>query len=129
MSLDQIRGLSNSGKKVVQDVAGSTSGSSSNTPLDARINDLESQMIEGKLVLLDEDGKIEVEEVYDETTTYMASTRFNVNKASISVIIAYISGWWRGNKSWYEYGRKFMVEDPFNIDDFDEIQVAQMKFD
>ncbi|GKE41807.1 hypothetical protein Tco_1469091 [Tanacetum coccineum] len=55
MSLDQ-GGSSNSSKKVFQDVVGSASDSPSNTPLVARINELESQMIEGKLVLLDEDG-------------------------------------------------------------------------
>ncbi|GJV55584.1 reverse transcriptase domain-containing protein [Tanacetum coccineum] len=47
---------SSSGKKVVQDVVGSASDSPSNTPLVARINELESQMLEEKLVLLDEDG-------------------------------------------------------------------------
>ncbi|GJR20009.1 hypothetical protein Tco_0968536 [Tanacetum coccineum] len=122
--LGSNRGLSNSGKKVVQDVAGLTCGSPSNTPLVARINELESQMIEGKLVLLDEDGKplkpskstlpsssnevstkvddlvnedndSEVEEVYDETATYMAFTSFNVNKASKS-------GSGGGNKNLYE---------------------------
>ncbi|GJS02358.1 hypothetical protein Tco_0318866 [Tanacetum coccineum] len=51
------RGLSNSVKKVVQDVAGSTSSSPSNTPLVTRINGLKSQMIERTLVLLDDDGK------------------------------------------------------------------------
>ncbi|GJT43502.1 reverse transcriptase domain-containing protein [Tanacetum coccineum] len=100
-------------KKVVQDVVGSAFYSSSNTPLVTWINDLKSQMIEEKLVLLDEDGKplkpskstlpsssnvvskkvddlvnedndSEVEEVYDETATYMASMSFNVNKASKS---------------------------------------------
>ncbi|GJZ50212.1 hypothetical protein Tco_0604402 [Tanacetum coccineum] len=83
-----------------------------------------SKMIEGMLVLLDDDGKPlkpskltlpsssnvvskkvddlvnedndnEVEEVYDETTTYMASTGINVNKASKS-------GSGGGNKSLYE---------------------------
>ena len=38
-------------------MAGSASRSLSITPLVARINELESQMIEGKLVLLDDDGK------------------------------------------------------------------------
>ncbi|GJV98033.1 hypothetical protein Tco_1549610 [Tanacetum coccineum] len=104
-------GSANSGEIVVQDVAGLASGSPSNIPLVERINDLESQMIEGKLMLLDDEGKplkpskstllifsnvvsknvddlfnedddSEVEEVYDETATYMASTSFNVNKTS-----------------------------------------------
>ncbi|GKB76701.1 hypothetical protein Tco_0943596 [Tanacetum coccineum] len=43
--------------KVVQDVIGSASGNSSNSSLVARINEMESQMIEGKLVLLGDDGK------------------------------------------------------------------------
>ncbi|GJW83628.1 hypothetical protein Tco_0156773 [Tanacetum coccineum] len=51
------RGSSNSSKKVVQDVAVSASGSPSNTPLVTRINELESQMIDEKLVLLGDDGK------------------------------------------------------------------------
>ncbi|GJW86740.1 hypothetical protein Tco_0162080 [Tanacetum coccineum] len=57
---DELRsngGSSNSGKKVLQDVVGSAFGNPSNTHLVARINDLESQMIDGKLVLLDGDGK------------------------------------------------------------------------
>ncbi|GKC02948.1 ribonuclease H-like domain-containing protein, partial [Tanacetum coccineum] len=101
------------GKKVVQDVAGLASGSPSITPLVARINDLESQMIAVKLVSLEDEGKplkpckpklpsssnvvfkkvddlvnedsdSEVGEIYDETTTYMDSTSSNVNKASKS---------------------------------------------
>ncbi|GJX27976.1 hypothetical protein Tco_0236055 [Tanacetum coccineum] len=58
---DELRsngGLSNSGKKVLQNVACSTSYSPSNTPLVAMINKLESQKIEGNLVLLDDDGKL-----------------------------------------------------------------------
>ncbi|GJW03743.1 putative ribonuclease H-like domain-containing protein [Tanacetum coccineum] len=51
-------GSSNSVKKVVQDVAGSASGSPSNTPLVAKISELKSQMIEGRLVLLGDDGKL-----------------------------------------------------------------------
>ncbi|GKC37536.1 ATPase, F1/V1/A1 complex, alpha/beta subunit, partial [Tanacetum coccineum] len=63
MSLDQMGGSSNSGKKVVQNVASSASSSPSNTPLVARINKLESLIIKGTfvllgtLVLLDDDGK------------------------------------------------------------------------
>nr|GEU30810.1 hypothetical protein [Tanacetum cinerariifolium] len=106
-------GVLNSCKKIVQDVASSTSGSPNNTPLVAKINELKIQMIEMKLVLLGDDGKhlkpckptlpsssnlvskkvddlvnedsdSEVEEVYDETVTYMASTSSKVNKASKS---------------------------------------------
>ncbi|GJU56765.1 hypothetical protein Tco_1234531 [Tanacetum coccineum] len=101
--LESNRRSSNSGKKVFQDVAGTSSGSPSNTHLVARINEQESQMIKVKLVLLDDDGKplkpststlpsssnvvsikvddlvnedndSEVKDVYDETAIYMAST-------------------------------------------------------
>ncbi|GJX14846.1 hypothetical protein Tco_0206604 [Tanacetum coccineum] len=145
-------GSSNSGKKVVQDVASSTSSNLSNTPLLARINELESKKIEGKLMLLDDDGKpfkpststlpssynviskmvddlvnedndSEVEEVYDETTTYKAFTGFNVNKASKS-------GSGEGNKSLYEQWKENHGEDPYDDDDFDDpgLTDAQMKF-
>ncbi|GJY55545.1 reverse transcriptase domain-containing protein [Tanacetum coccineum] len=135
-------GSSNSGKKVVQDVAGSASGSPSNAHLVTRINELESQMIEGTLVLLDDDGKLlkpskltllsssnkvskkvdyvvnkdndsEVKEVYDETASYMASTGFNVNKASKS-------GSGGRNKSLYEQWKENHGEDPYDDDDFDD---------
>nr|GEY82727.1 RNA-directed DNA polymerase, eukaryota [Tanacetum cinerariifolium] len=87
--------------------------SSHGTDVGSKINELESQMIEGKLVLLgddekhlkpckppppsssnvvskkvddliNEDSDSEVEEVYNETVTYMASTSSKVNKASKS---------------------------------------------
>nr|GEU30811.1 hypothetical protein [Tanacetum cinerariifolium] len=48
---------SSSRKKIIQDVASSTSGSPNNTRLVAKINELKSQMIEGKLVLLGDDEK------------------------------------------------------------------------
>nr|GFC41091.1 hypothetical protein [Tanacetum cinerariifolium] len=134
-------------KKVVQDVASSTSGSPNNTPLVARINELESQMLEGKFVLLDDDEKpfkpskstfisssnvvskkvddndSEVKEVYDETATYMASTGFNVNKASKSC-----SG--GENKPCINNERKIMKKTPYDNDDFDDhgLTDAQMKF-
>nr|GEZ37849.1 hypothetical protein [Tanacetum cinerariifolium] len=119
-------GSLNSSKKVVQDVIGSTFGIPSITPFVARINDLESQMIEGKLVLLDsevnEDNDSEVDEVYDETATYMASKSFNVNKASKS-------GSGRGKKSLYEQWQESHGEDPHD-DDFDNpgLTDAQMQF-
>ncbi|GJU29525.1 hypothetical protein Tco_1173114 [Tanacetum coccineum] len=97
---DELRsngGSSNLGKKVVQDVAGSASGSPSNTPLKVANNirqyadllhlkTVNSSNVVPKKVddLVNEDNDSEVEEVYDETTTYMASTSFNVNKASKS---------------------------------------------
>ncbi|GKA79383.1 ATPase, F1/V1/A1 complex, alpha/beta subunit, partial [Tanacetum coccineum] len=141
-----------SGKKVVQDVAGLASDSPSITPLVARINDLESQMIAVKLVSLEDEGKLlkpskstlpssfnvvfkkvddlvnedndnELEDVYDETATYMASTSFNVNKASKS-------GNRRGNKSLYEQWKESHGEDSYDDDDFDDpgLTDAQMKF-
>ncbi|GJW70054.1 hypothetical protein Tco_0126971 [Tanacetum coccineum] len=145
-------GSSNSGKKFEQDVVGLTSGNPSNTPLVARINDLESQMIKGKLVLLDDDGKPlkpsksmllnssnvvykkvddlvnedndnEVEEVYDETATYMASTSFTVYKASKSSSRG-------GNKSLYKQWQESHDEDAYDDDDVDDpgLTDAQMKF-
>ncbi|GJW37388.1 hypothetical protein Tco_0060308 [Tanacetum coccineum] len=119
--------LRSNGGQVVQDVASSASGSPSNTPLVAKINDLESHMIEGKLVLLDddvnEDNDSEVEEVYDETATYMASTSFNANKASKS-------GSEGGNKSLYEQWQESHGEYRYDDDDFDDpgLTDAQMKF-
>ncbi|PWA58917.1 hypothetical protein CTI12_AA395910 [Artemisia annua] len=50
-------GSSNSSKKVVHDVTGLASGSPSTTPSVARINELECQMLDEKLVLLGDDGK------------------------------------------------------------------------
>nr|GEZ94443.1 hypothetical protein [Tanacetum cinerariifolium] len=99
------------------------------------------QMIEGKLVLLGDDGKSlkpststlhsssnvvykkvddlvnedndsEVKEVYDETVTYMASMGFNVNKASKS-------GSGGRNKRLYEQWKKNHGENPYNDDDFE----------
>ncbi|GJX77637.1 hypothetical protein Tco_0324448 [Tanacetum coccineum] len=119
MSLDRM-GSSNSCKNVVQYVVGLASCSPSNTPLVARINELESQMIEGKLVLLNDDGKPEVEEVYDETATYMSSTGFNVNNASKS-------GSGGGNKSLYEQRKENHGEDLYDDDDFDDHGLQMLK--
>ncbi|GJZ95603.1 hypothetical protein Tco_0667937 [Tanacetum coccineum] len=150
--LGSNRVSSNSRKKVVQDVAGLVSYSPSNTPLVTRINKQESQMIEGTLVLLDDDGKplkpskstlpssssvvskrvdnmgnedndSEVEKVYDGTAIYMTSTGFNVNKACKS-------GRGRGNKSLYEEWKKNHGEEPYYDDDFNDLGLtdAQMKF-
>ena len=91
-------------------MASSTFGSQSTTPLVARINELESQMLDGKLVLVSDDWKplkpcismilsssivpskkvddlvhedngSEVFEVYNENASFMASMGFKVNKA------------------------------------------------
>ncbi|GJW04267.1 hypothetical protein Tco_1563123 [Tanacetum coccineum] len=117
-----------------------------------QIGDRQIQMIEGKLVLLDDDGKplkpsksmllnssnvvyikvddlvnedndSEVEEVYDETGTYMASTSFTVYKASKS-------GSRGGNKSLYEQWQESHSEDAYDDGDFDDpgLTDAQMKF-
>ncbi|GKB06880.1 ribonuclease H-like domain-containing protein [Tanacetum coccineum] len=104
---------------------------SSNNPFDA-LNTIEEgdelgsnggSSNSGKLVLLDDEGKPEVEEVYYETTTYMALTSFNVKKASKSV-----NG--GGNKSLYGQWKKSHGEDPYDDDDFDDpgLSDAQMKF-
>ncbi|GKB54884.1 putative reverse transcriptase domain-containing protein [Tanacetum coccineum] len=61
--------------------------------------------------LVNEDNDSIVEEVYDETATYMASTSFNINKASKSG-----SGW--ENKSVYEQWKSSHGEDPYDDDNF-----------
>lgn len=56
---DELRsngGSSNSGNKVVQDVASSASGSPSTTYLVAMINELEIRMLDEKLVPVGDDG-------------------------------------------------------------------------
>nr|GEY92908.1 hypothetical protein [Tanacetum cinerariifolium] len=56
--LGSNRGLSNSGKKVIHEVGDlAASGSLSTTYLVARINEPESHMLDGKLVLVGDDGK------------------------------------------------------------------------
>ncbi|GKB45186.1 hypothetical protein Tco_0890128, partial [Tanacetum coccineum] len=57
---DELRsneGSSNSCKKAIHEVAGSVFSSPSTTPLIAKINQLESQMLNGKFVLVGDDGK------------------------------------------------------------------------
>ncbi|GJV83320.1 hypothetical protein Tco_1523218, partial [Tanacetum coccineum] len=61
--------------------------------------------------LVNEDNDSVVEEVCDETATYMASTSFNINKASKSG-----SGW--ENKSVYEQWKASHGEDPYDDDNF-----------
>ncbi|GJW93710.1 beta-glucosidase 12 [Tanacetum coccineum] len=72
--------------------------------------------------LVNEDNDNEVEEIYNETATYMASTSFNVNKSSKSD-----SG--GGNKCFYEQWKESHGEDPYD-DDFDDLSLtdAQMNF-
>nr|GEU78529.1 ribonuclease H-like domain-containing protein [Tanacetum cinerariifolium] len=98
--LHTIRGSSNSCKKAVQDVAGSAVDN-----------------------MVKKDNDSEVEEVYDETATYMTSMGFNVNKASNS-------GTGEGNKSLYKQWKENHAEDPYDDDNFDDpgLTDAQMKF-
>ncbi|GJV17210.1 hypothetical protein Tco_1362533 [Tanacetum coccineum] len=65
----------------------------------------------------------EVEEVYDETVTYMTSTSFNDNKDSKS-------GSGGGNKILYEQWKEIHGEDPYDDYDFDDpgLTDAQTKF-
>ncbi|GJY41461.1 hypothetical protein Tco_0428731 [Tanacetum coccineum] len=121
-------GSSNSGKKVVQDVVGSTSGSLSNTPLVARINDLESQMIEGKLVLLDDDGKS-----LKPCKSTLPSSSNVVSKKVNDLVNEDNDRKWKSagrNKSLYEQWKENHGEDPYDDDDFDDpgLTDAQMKF-
>nr|GEV22112.1 reverse transcriptase domain-containing protein [Tanacetum cinerariifolium] len=55
--LGSNEGSSNSCKKAIHEVVGSTSSSPSTTPLVAKINQLESQVLDGKPVLVGDDGK------------------------------------------------------------------------
>nr|GEW81099.1 hypothetical protein [Tanacetum cinerariifolium] len=100
-------------------------GGPTNTPLAERINDLERQMLDGKLVLVDNDRKLikkvddlvngnsdsEMDEVFDETTSFMATTSSKVNGSSKI-------GSGVGNKSLYEQQRETYNEYPYNIDDW-----------
>ncbi|GJU41926.1 hypothetical protein Tco_1194883 [Tanacetum coccineum] len=70
--------------------------------------------------LFNEDDDSEVEEVYDETATYMASTSININKASKS-------GSGGGKKSLYEQWKENHGEDLYEDDDFDNFDDPQMK--
>ncbi|GKD17236.1 hypothetical protein Tco_1206394 [Tanacetum coccineum] len=107
---------SNSGKKVVQNVVGSASSSPSNTPLVARIHEMESQMIEGKLVLLDDDGK----PLKFFTSTLPSSS--NVISKKVDDLVN------EDNDS--EMEEENHGEDPYNDYDFDDpgLSDAQMKF-
>ncbi|GJV05929.1 gag-aspartyl protease domain-containing protein [Tanacetum coccineum] len=109
-------------------------GSPNITHLATRINDLKRQMLEKKLVLVDEDEKLlkrlmiwlntyidsEVDEVFNETLGFMTSINFKVNKSSSGV----------RNKSLYEQWKETYNENPYNDDDFDYFGLidAQMKF-
>ncbi|GKB09609.1 hypothetical protein Tco_0837921, partial [Tanacetum coccineum] len=86
-------------------------GSPTTTPLAERISDLERQMMDGKLVLVDDDGKpiknvddpvnansdSEVDEAFNETASFMAST-------------------------------KTYDKDLYDDDEFDDLTDAQLKF-
>ncbi|GJR16712.1 hypothetical protein Tco_0965239 [Tanacetum coccineum] len=103
-------------------------GSPTTTHLAAMINDVERKMLDGKLVLLDDDRKpltpkvdnpanadneYEVDELFNETASFFASTSFEVNKSSKS-------GSGVGNKSLYEQWKETYIEDPYDDDDFDD---------
>nr|GEX92099.1 hypothetical protein [Tanacetum cinerariifolium] len=120
-------GSSNSCKKVVQDVAGSASGSPRNTHLVARINEMESQLIEGKLVLPSDDGKpLKLCKPTPPSSSNVVSKKVDdlVNEDSDSEVEE-----WRDNKSLYEQWKESHGEDPYD-DDFDDpgLADAQMKF-
>ncbi|GKA08186.1 hypothetical protein Tco_0687517 [Tanacetum coccineum] len=73
--------------------------------------------------LVNEDNDSKVEDVYDETATFIVSTSFNVNKASKT-------GSGGRNKILYEQWQESHDEDPYDDDDFDDhgLTHAQMKF-
>nr|GEZ03479.1 hypothetical protein [Tanacetum cinerariifolium] len=96
------------------------------TPLATRINCLERQKLDGKLVLVDDDGKplkphvdlvnadsdSEVDVMFSETASFMSSMSSKVNKSSKS-------GSGAGNKSLYETWKETCKE-PYDDDDFDD---------
>nr|GEV32774.1 ribonuclease H-like domain-containing protein [Tanacetum cinerariifolium] len=106
------------------------------TPLATRTNGLERQKLDGKLMLVDDDGKPlkphvdqvnadsdnEVDVMFSETASFMASMSSKVNKSSKS-------GSGVGNKSLYETWKETCKE-PYDDDDFDDCYLidAQMKF-
>ncbi|GKB96785.1 zinc knuckle CX2CX4HX4C containing protein [Tanacetum coccineum] len=119
---------SSSGKKVVQDVVGSASDNPSNTPLVARINELESQMLEEKLVLLDEDGNS-----LKTSKSTLPSSSSVVSKKVDDLVNEDNDSEWKssgGNKSFYEQWKENHGEDSYDDDDFDDpvLTDAQMKF-
>nr|GEZ02650.1 hypothetical protein [Tanacetum cinerariifolium] len=111
-------------------------GSPNTTPLATRINGLERQKLDGKLVLVDDDGKplkphvdpvnadsdSEVDVMFSEIASFMASMSSKVNKCSKS-------GSGAGNKSLHETWKETCKE-PYDDDDFDDCCLidAQMKF-
>ncbi|GKA65016.1 hypothetical protein Tco_0764723 [Tanacetum coccineum] len=112
-------------------------GSPTITLLAERINDLERQMLNGKLVLVDDDVKplkkfdypvnadsdSEVVEMFNETSGFMASTSSKVDNN-------FSSGSGVGSKSMYKQRRETYVEYPYDVDDFDDYGLtdAQLKF-
>ncbi|GJU26944.1 hypothetical protein Tco_1165565 [Tanacetum coccineum] len=95
-------------------------------------------MLDGKLVLVDDDGKppkpkvndpinadsdSEVDEVFNETASFMASTSSKVNKSSKN-------GSGVGNKSLYKTWKETYNEDPYDDDYFVDCGLTdgQMKF-
>ncbi|GJX77204.1 hypothetical protein Tco_0324015 [Tanacetum coccineum] len=116
---DELRsngGSSNSGKKVVQEGTGSASSSPSNTPLVIKVNDLESKMIEGSLVLLDDNGKpLKLSKSTLPSSSNVVSKKVDdlVNEDNDSEVGG-------GNKSLYEQWRENYGEDPYDDDGFDD---------
>ena len=127
------------------------SGSPNATPFVAMTNELESQMLDGKLVLVGGDGRPlrpckstisssekvvdpdntnsddEVLKLYNETATYMASTSSKVNEISKS-------GGGVGEKILYEQWKEETYdENPYDDDDDDDfdhhgLTEAQLEF-
>nr|GEV03896.1 putative reverse transcriptase domain-containing protein [Tanacetum cinerariifolium] len=95
--LGMNRGISKSAGKGSLNMA---HGSSSNTPIIDKIKKLERQMLDGKLMFMDDDGNMlvpmsnvdsesEVEVVFDETTNLMASTSLKVEVIMVMVGCSY----------------------------------------
>nr|GEV23287.1 putative gnk2-like domain-containing protein [Tanacetum cinerariifolium] len=114
--LGSNEGSSKTSKKVVQDVASSTSGSLSNTHFVSRINDLESQMTKEKFVLPDDDGKPL------KASKSMLSSSSNVVSKKVDDMV--------NEDKDSEVEEESHGEDPYDDVDFEDpgLSDAQMKF-
>ena len=123
-------------------MVGATSGSTAH--LFARINELESHMLDGKLVHVGDDGKSlkpckstlpsskkvvdpdsddEVLEIYNDSATYMAYTSFKVNEICKKVVVE-----WAGRVK--QLKEETYDEDLYDDNEFDDcgLTKSQMEF-
>ena len=67
---------------------------------------------------VDEGSEIDVEEVYDETASFMASKRPKVKCFSNS-------GSGGGNPTWYEHRKDIFYEDPYDDDEYEAFDLNE----